>query len=208
MLGELGGNRETVEAVQGSLGKAISEVTLKEDVLDFTFSDGSGLTLRDDGQSCCESRYMRTDDDLAYYAGATLTDLALRDAPPIPAEYAEHEVQFLDVTTSKGVFTCSSHNEHNGYYGGFYIIARTRAARGAARDIARGAYAVADAMLAERAKTAAPRLLARNQPCGCVVCDCRNEAEPDRCLGCGAKNCGTHPAGQIPNPVYVEAAHA
>ena len=44
--------------------------------------------------------------------------------------------------------------------------------------------------------------LARNQPCGCVVCRCEDE---ERCGGCGAKNCGTHPVGQIPNPVYKEA---
>ena len=35
-----------------------------------------------------------------------------------------HEVQFLEVKTSKGSFTMSSHNEHNGYYGGFSIEVR------------------------------------------------------------------------------------
>lgn len=43
------------------------------------------------------------------------------------------------------------------------------------------------------------RLLARNQPCGCVVCICGTE---DRCLGCGSKACGTHPVCAIPNPIY------
>lgn len=47
------------------------------------------------------------------------------------------------------------------------------------------------------------KILARHQPCGCVVCTCDDE---DRCHGCGAKHCGTHPVGQIPNPVYVEVA--
>lgn len=42
--------------------------------------------------------------------------------------------------------------------------------------------------------------LARNQPCGCVVCVCEGETQ---CFGCGAKNCGTHPVGQMPNPVYA-----
>ncbi len=41
--------------------------------------------------------------------------------------------------------------------------------------------------------------LAKYQPCGCVVCTCE---DPDRCHGCGAKNCGTHPVGEMPNPVY------
>ena len=34
-----------------------------------------------------------------------------------------HEIQFLDVKTSKGVFQISNHNVHNGYYGGFWVIA-------------------------------------------------------------------------------------
>lgn len=42
-------------------------------------------------------------------------------------------------------------------------------------------------------------VLARRQPCGCVTCACDSD---EQCLGCGAKNCGTHPAGEIPSPVY------
>lgn len=53
------------------------------------------------------------------------------------------------------------------------------------------ALAFSDFDRAWTAKLPAPRTLAKHQPCGCVVCTCRNEAEPDRCLGCGAKNCGT-----------------
>jgi len=41
--------------------------------------------------------------------------------------------------------------------------------------------------------------LARNQPCGCVVCRCEND---EQCQGCGAKHCGTHPVGEIPNPKF------
>lgn len=33
-----------------------------------------------------------------------------------------------------------------------------------------------------------PLRLAREQPCGCLVCTCEDE---ERCHGCGAKNCGT-----------------
>lgn len=43
--------------------------------------------------------------------------------------------------------------------------------------------------------------LARQQPCGCVVCYCENQ---ERCLGCGAKYCGTHEVGEMPNPVYAD----
>jgi hypothetical protein len=47
-------------------------------------------------------------------------------------------------------------------------------------------------------------LLARHQPCGCIICTCMTD---DRCLGCGAKNCGTHPPGEIPNPLYQNKEH-
>ena len=45
----------------------------------------------------------------------------------------------------------------------------------------------------------AERRLAKLQQCGCIVCDCVSDLQ---CHGCGAKHCGTHPAGQIPNPIY------
>ena len=43
--------------------------------------------------------------------------------------------------------------------------------------------------------------LARNQPCGCVICVCEDD---HRCQGCDAHHCGKHPVGQIPSPVYEE----
>ncbi len=45
-----------------------------------------------------------------------------------------------------------------------------------------------------------PRL-ARNQPCGCIICNCEDE---ERCNGCGSKSCGTHEVGKIPNPVFEQ----
>ena len=33
------------------------------------------------------------------------------------------DCQFLIITTSKGQFTVANYNEHNGYYGGFALIA-------------------------------------------------------------------------------------
>jgi hypothetical protein len=127
MLRQLGGNEDTVEAYQASVGKTISGISLDEDggFITMTFSDGATLRVADDGQSCCESRYMRTDDDLPHFIGAKLTGLEIKEAPDEPDEYGDHEVQFLEVQTDRGVFTMASHNEHNGYYGGFYITLRT-----------------------------------------------------------------------------------
>jgi hypothetical protein len=125
MIGLLGGNEETVNAIKSSLGKKIKNVQLEaDDTLKFEFQDGSSLNIRDDGQSCCEHRYMTTDDDLSEYSGATLLDFELKNAPDQEDEWGEvHEVQFLDVKTDKGVFQMANHNEHNGYYGGFWIVA-------------------------------------------------------------------------------------
>lgn len=124
MMRELMGNEESATTFRESLNKTTSDVQLNDDVLVFHFSDKSAIELKDEGQTCCESRYMRTDDDLSYYAGAVLLDGEINDAPNEPDEYGEHEVQFLEIKTDRGVFTISCHNEHNGWYGGFSIAAR------------------------------------------------------------------------------------
>lgn len=124
MLNILGGNKETVESINQSLGKEIEKVELIDDALIFSFKDKTIMKVWDDGQSCCETRYMTTDDDLRYYCGSIFTDIEIADAPSIADEWGEHEVQFLKVTTSKGVFTMETHNEHNGYYAGFSISAK------------------------------------------------------------------------------------
>ena len=41
-------------------------------------------------------------------------------------------------------------------------------------------------------------VLKKLQKCGCVTCHC----EGNQCLGCGAKHCGNHPIGAIPNPEF------
>lgn len=123
MLGLLSGNELTGKAIKSSLGKIIEKVDVNDDVLTFIFNDSSVLNIRDDGQSCCEHRYMSCDDDLSYFNGSTLLDLQLKDVPDVEDEYGVHEIQFLDVITSNGVFQVATHNEHNGYYGGFDIEA-------------------------------------------------------------------------------------
>lgn len=123
MIKMLGGNRESVEAFNACKGKTITVLSLGEDdALHFTFDDGSRLKIWDGGQSCCESRYMRTDDKLEEFIGAKLIGATIKYAAPISDEWGyDHEIQFLDVETDRGVFQMASHNEHNGYYGGFCI---------------------------------------------------------------------------------------
>ncbi len=123
MISMLGGSVESVAAFSAAKGKEIGALEIKDNALCFTFTDETRLRLRDDGQSCCEVRYMRTDDPLSDFVGGTLMDAEVRSAPNEPDAWGEHEVQFLVVTTSKGVFTIANHNEHNGYYGGICVIA-------------------------------------------------------------------------------------
>lgn len=107
-----------------SIGKTITALTLEDNELRFAFGDGSKMRIRDDGQMCCENRYMRTDDDLTYFVGARLMGHELRQAPKQENDDGEYnEVQFLVIKTDRGEFVMSSHNEHNGYYGGICIVA-------------------------------------------------------------------------------------
>ena len=134
MIQMLSGNEDSVKAFQSAIGKTIASVVVYQqgsrlgpdpDELRIAFTDGTGVALYDNGQSCCESRYMHTDDDLKSYVGAVLLDGEIREAPSVsenPCDY--HDVEFLDIKTSVGVLTVSNHNEHNGYYGGFAVRAK------------------------------------------------------------------------------------
>lgn len=126
MLNQLTGEHiRSASALKDAMGKQITSLSLSEDSqLRIKFSDGTGLRIWDDGQSCCESRYTRTDDDLSAFVGANLLDVAVRDGGGTGEEDGDyHDIQFLVLSTDRGDITFSSHNEHNGYYGGFSLSA-------------------------------------------------------------------------------------
>lgn len=128
LIGLLMGNGETAKVLKASIGKTITKLWMDSNighanVLHFAFEDGSAIKVADDGQSCCEHRYMTTDDDLQYYVGAKLTGMRLADGPSSQESWSYHDIQFLIVSTDKGDFTVETHNEHNGYYGGFLVCA-------------------------------------------------------------------------------------
>ena len=129
LIDRIVGNRETVEAFTSCVGKTIASIVIDpEDDGDLVFVLDDGRTLRifDDGQSCCERRYMSCDDDLGAFTGATLDGAEVRPGQEGDEdEYDDvHETGFLVVRTSFGEFTVVTHNQHNGYYGGFSIQAR------------------------------------------------------------------------------------
>ena len=117
-----GDSGRSAALLNGSIGKIISKITLKDEALNLSFTDNSFIQFYDNGQSCCEGRYMRTDDELLDFHGAKFLGADIKDiesAPDSDSEY--HEIQFLVIETSEGPLTMSSHVEHNGYYGGFSI---------------------------------------------------------------------------------------
>lgn len=114
------------EACFGKVIARMELLALGDDGLRITFTDKTTLEISDAGQSCCETRYMRTDDDMAMHIGATLTGVQVKEAADVnPCHGDLHEVVFMEVLTSNGHVTFSNHNEHNGYYGGFLLSAKT-----------------------------------------------------------------------------------
>jgi hypothetical protein len=119
----LGGNQDSAKIAQESIGKKISALSIDDESLRFEFEDGSKMTLSDQGQSCCEHRYLTTSAKLDKYVGAKLKGAKFNDEYSGAADYDEHEIQPVEIDTSKGKFVVEHHNQHNGYYGGFWIVA-------------------------------------------------------------------------------------
>jgi len=116
------GNEESVNAAKSSYGKTIAALENGshngEEALIFTFADGAKMVLWDDARSCCESRYLHTDDDLSSVIGAKLVELDVREGGAKDDDDGSHEWAFLHIVTDKATVVVETHNEHNGYYGG------------------------------------------------------------------------------------------
>ena len=113
-----------LDAFKLATGNMIAEADLRDDTLCLTFTDGSQLTLRDDEYRCCETRFMRTDDQLSDFVGKIFDHVEVRDAVTVEIDDCDtKDIQFLVVYTSGGVFSVSTHNNHNGFYSGFALVA-------------------------------------------------------------------------------------
>lgn len=113
------------EHVERAKRKVVTNVVLQDDEVKITLEDGSVLTLHDDGQSCCETRYLTTDDDARGFLATHFLDVFRSDIEVTNDEYGDpHEITFLRIQFGCGTLVVSAHNEHNGYYGGFSIRAR------------------------------------------------------------------------------------
>lgn len=100
-------------------GKKITDCFLKDDRLSIYFDDGKKIQIWDNGQSCCESRYITCDDNPKDLIGNKLVKIEPKEGPEIKNNYETHEQVFIEIATDKGFITMTTHNEHNGYYGGF-----------------------------------------------------------------------------------------
>lgn len=110
---------------QAAIGKKIAECRVDDDAVHLVFEDGSKLCIFDNGQSCCESRWMSTDDDPKDLVGSRLVRVEVADAElPGPESADVYEAQFLRIIGDQWTLTCVTHVDHNGYYGGFSIAVR------------------------------------------------------------------------------------
>ena len=130
LRGKLCKDKEAVQAWEESVGKKIVRISVVDNICRIEFP-AHVLKIFDDGQDCCERRFMVCDDKLDAFIGGELLGATIEDAPRQEGDYDVHEVQFLHVKTTKGSFAISNHNEHNGYYGGFWIVARIEGKDGA-----------------------------------------------------------------------------
>lgn len=104
-------------------GYLIKECTLDQaNKIYIEFMDGTKVLLEDTGQSCCEHRYITTDDDTSVLKGQKLVHIKVKNGPDIEDENNEyHQTCFLEIQGNQSAVTFVTHNEHNGYYGGFCL---------------------------------------------------------------------------------------
>jgi hypothetical protein len=103
-------------------GRQIIDASMDEEqnCLIIKFEDGTKIKIWDNGQSCCENRYMTTDDDVKSLIGGKLTKIESKPGPETEGKYGDcHDQVFVEIATDKSHITIANHNEHNGYYGGF-----------------------------------------------------------------------------------------
>jgi hypothetical protein len=120
MLKQLSGGSE--HSASEYYGQKITSAAITDKQLALGLADGRRILIWDDGQSCCESRYLSTDDDIQSLVGHTLNRVEVKEGPTTGSDYGEpHETRFVEVGTDQGFITLVNHNEHNGYYGGFAL---------------------------------------------------------------------------------------
>jgi len=119
MLHYLGGGSN--EDLDRFYGRKIHNAVFDDDenFFEIEFEDGGKIRITDQGQSCCESRYMTCDDRPEDLVGGELTRIEVTKHEDKEEGYGCHETCFLIIESTKMSITVCTHNRHNGYYGGF-----------------------------------------------------------------------------------------
>ena len=141
----LAGDDETPRVLCKAQGKVVKTIVKAErerqcgemgEGIDITFEDGYRIVIYDAGQSYCEERYMVIEENLDDYIGMKFLGALVKEGKTEKdEEYCEvHEVQFLELQFDKCFLHIANHNEHNGCYGGFWIVARELDAQGEVID--------------------------------------------------------------------------
>ena len=117
MLHALGGGSD--ESASKYAGRVIKSASIDDEKMLITFEDDITIKIWDDGQSCCESRYMTCDDDVKSLVGGKLLKIEAQEGESKDEDYDVHEWVFVEVATENDHIKFCTHNEHNGYYGGF-----------------------------------------------------------------------------------------
>jgi len=121
MISRLGGTKNTIDEYYG---ETIAKAQFGEDKLKLYFESGKAIKIIDDGQSCCETRYMSSDDKADDLVGQKLTQVTVKEGPARGSGHGDHETCFVEIQAGSECFTFCTHNEHNGYYGGFSLQVR------------------------------------------------------------------------------------
>ena len=104
MLHYLGGGSENDAAKY--IGKAITGAIIKDDRLNIDFEDGTKISIWDNGQSCCESRYMTTDDDVAVLVGGKLVNIEAKPGADMKESEYGDDAFLLELIRSEIVILC------------------------------------------------------------------------------------------------------
>jgi hypothetical protein len=112
------------QIINSLINQEIRSIELIQDhnsIIRIKFRGSVVLKIEDVGQSCCEHRYITTDDKLDVQEEEKLVNILLKEHISGDSDYGAHEIQFLEIQTDKDTYVFCTHNEHNGYYGGFNI---------------------------------------------------------------------------------------
>lgn len=114
-----------------------SDTACQPEELIVRFTNGFSLHILDAGQDCCEERTLTCDDDLEGLAGSRLLTVTVSGVAKEEEDGEEHEMAFVIIQFSTYAITLTTHNRHNGYYGGIAPRAVLKDAEGKQRGIAR-----------------------------------------------------------------------